>query len=80
MRLSDRVLCPPPVRGTLQMKGGPMDDKTLNALPTTLALFQIRRNALMLLVDRHVSAGAVRDDHEAGRWGKGMGSAGSGFV
>lgn len=29
-----------------------MDDKTLNALSTTLALFQIQFNAFMLLVDR----------------------------
>lgn len=33
-----------------------MDNKTLNALSTTLALFQIQLNALMLLVDRHVAA------------------------
>jgi hypothetical protein len=41
-----------------------MDDKTLNALSTTLALFQIQLNALMLLVDRHVAAGTVRDDFQ----------------
>ena len=29
-----------------------MDDKTLTALSTTLALFQIQLNALMLQVDR----------------------------
>jgi hypothetical protein len=39
-----------------------MDDKTLTALSTTLALFQIQLNALMLLVDRHVAAGTVRED------------------
>lgn len=38
-----------------------MDDKTLNALSTTLSLFQIQLNALMLLVDRLVTAGTVRD-------------------
>jgi len=36
-----------------------MDDKTLTALSTTLALFQIQLNALMLLVDRYVQAGTV---------------------
>jgi hypothetical protein len=41
-----------------------MDDKTLNALSTTLALFQIQLNALMLLVDRHVTAGTVREDFQ----------------
>jgi hypothetical protein len=41
-----------------------MDDKTLNALSTTLALFQIQVNALMLLVDRHVTAGTVREDFQ----------------
>lgn len=38
-----------------------MDDKTLNPLSTTLSLFQIQLNALMLLVDRLVTAGTVRD-------------------
>ena len=32
-----------------------MDDKTLTALSTTLALFQIQLNALMLLVDQHIA-------------------------
>ena len=41
-----------------------MDDKTLTALSTTLALFQIQLNALMLLVDRHVAAGTVRQDFQ----------------
>ena len=41
-----------------------MDDKTLTALSTTLALFQIQLNALMLLVDRHVAAGTVREDFQ----------------
>jgi hypothetical protein len=41
-----------------------MDDKTLTALSTTLALFQIQLNALMLLVDRHVAAGTVRGDFQ----------------
>jgi hypothetical protein len=41
-----------------------MDDKTLNALSTTLALFPIQLNALMLLVDRHVTAGTVREDFQ----------------
>ena len=40
------------------------DDKTLTALSTTLALFQIQLNALMLLVDRHVAAGTVREDFQ----------------
>ena len=35
-----------------QKEAGAVDDKTLNALSTTLALFQIQLNALMLLVDR----------------------------
>lgn len=39
-----------------------MDDKT--PLSTTLALFQIQLNALMLIVDRHVAAGTVRDDFQ----------------
>ena len=38
-----------------------MDDKTLS---TTLALFPIQLNALMLLVDRHVAAGTVRADFQ----------------
>jgi hypothetical protein len=41
-----------------------MDDKTLTAHSTTLALFQIQLNALMLLVDRHVAAGTVRADFQ----------------
>lgn len=41
-----------------------MDDKTLTALCTTLALFQIQLNALMLLIDRHVEAGTVREDFQ----------------
>jgi hypothetical protein len=41
-----------------------MDDKTLTALSTTLALFQIQLNALMLLVDRYVQAGTVREDFQ----------------
>jgi hypothetical protein len=41
-----------------------MDDKTLTALSTTLALFQIQLNALMLLVDRYAPAGTVRDDFQ----------------
>ena len=42
-------------------QGEPVDDKTLNALSTMRALFQIQLNALMLLVDLHVAAGTVRD-------------------
>ena len=41
-----------------------MDDKTLTALSTTLALFHIQLNALMLFVDRHLAAGTVRDDFQ----------------
>jgi hypothetical protein len=41
-----------------------MDDKNLTAVSTTLALFQIQLNALMLLVDRHVAAGTVREDFQ----------------
>ncbi|HET9845798.1 MAG TPA: hypothetical protein VFQ02_08585 [Nitrospira sp.] len=41
-----------------------MDDKTLTAFCTTLALFQIQLNALMLLIDRHVEAGTVREDFQ----------------
>ena len=41
-----------------------MDDKTLTALSTTLALFQIQLNALMLLIDRHVAPGTVRQDFQ----------------
>ena len=41
-----------------------MDDKTLTALCTTLALFQIQLNALMLLMDRDDKAGKVREDFQ----------------
>jgi len=41
-----------------------MDDKTLTALSTTLALFQIQLNALMLLVERYVQTGTVREDFQ----------------
>jgi len=41
-----------------------MDDKTLTALSTTLTLFQIQLNALMLLVERYVEAGTVREDFQ----------------
>lgn len=41
-----------------------IDDKTLTALSTTLALFHMQLNALMLLVDRHVAAGTVREDFQ----------------
>jgi hypothetical protein len=32
-----------------------MDDKTLTAVATSLALMQIRANALMLFLERHTS-------------------------
>ena len=41
-----------------------MDDKTLTGLSTTLALFQVQLNALMLLVDRYGPAGRVREDFQ----------------
>jgi hypothetical protein len=41
-----------------------MDDKTLTAVSTTLALFQIQLNALLLLLDRHVPTGSVREDFQ----------------
>ena len=41
-----------------------MDDKTLTAVSTTLALSQIQLNALMLLVDRHVAAGTVHQNFQ----------------
>ena len=51
-----------------------MDDKTLIALSTTLAFFQIQLNAPMLLADRHVAARTVREDFQ--RWSKGVSSVG----
>ena len=48
----------------LHPNGGPTNDKTLTARSTTLALFQIQLNALMLLVDRYVQAGTVREDFQ----------------
>ena len=51
-----------------------MDDKTLIALSTTLAFFQIQLNAPMLLANRHVAARTVREDFQ--RWSKGVSSVG----
>ena len=51
-----------------------MDDKTLIALSTTLAFFQIQLNAPMLLADHHVAARTVREDFQ--RWSKGVSSVG----
>jgi hypothetical protein len=48
----------------LHRNGGPIDDKTPTALSTTLTLFQIQLNPLMLLVDRHVTSGTVREDFQ----------------
>ena len=51
-----------------------MDDKMVIALSTTLALFQIQLNAPMLLADRHVAAGTVREDFQ--RLSEGVSSVG----
>src|SRR5690349_8204772 len=51
-------------RTTYSTQGGPLDDKTLTALSTMLALFQVQLNALMLLVDRYV-VGLPRSDQDA---------------
>lgn len=40
-----------------------MDEKTLNAVSTSLALFQIQLNALLLLVERQTGSN-IRQDFE----------------
>ena len=41
-----------------------MDDKTLTAVSTTLALFQIQLNALLLLLERQGSTAPIREDFQ----------------
>ena len=41
-----------------------MDEKTLTAVSTSLALFQIQINALLLLVDRQTANGTIREDFQ----------------
>ena len=39
-----------------------MDDKTLTAVSTSLALMQIEVNALLLLLERHTPITAIKED------------------
>jgi hypothetical protein len=41
-----------------------MDEKTLTAVATSLALFQIQINALLLLLDRQTQSGTIREDFQ----------------
>ena len=41
-----------------------MDEKTLTAVSTSLALFQIQLNALLLLVERQTGDTSLRQDFE----------------
>ena len=41
-----------------------MDEKTLTAVSTSLVLFQIQINALLLLVDRQTGNGTIREDFQ----------------
>ncbi|SLM46813.1 protein of unknown function [Nitrospira japonica] len=41
-----------------------MDEKTLTAVSTTLALFQIQLNAILLLLERHVPDGQIREEFQ----------------
>ena len=41
-----------------------MDEKTLTAVSTTLALFQIQLNAVLLLLERHVATTPIREDFQ----------------
>ena len=41
-----------------------MDEKTLTAVSTTLALFQMQLNALLLLLERQAPAAQIREDFQ----------------
>ena len=41
-----------------------MDDKTLTAVSTSLALMQIQVNALLLLLERHTPDAAIKEDFQ----------------
>ena len=41
-----------------------MDDKTLTAVATTLALMQIQVNALMLLLERHTPGIPIKEEFQ----------------
>src|SRR5688572_3456679 len=41
-----------------------MDDKTLTAISTSLALMQIQVNALLLLLERHTPDAPIKDDSQ----------------
>ena len=41
-----------------------MDDKTLTAVATSLALMQIQVNALMLLLERHTPGAPIKEEFQ----------------
>jgi hypothetical protein len=41
-----------------------MDDKTLTAVSTSLALMQIQVNALMLLLERHIPGAPIKEEFQ----------------
>jgi hypothetical protein len=55
--------------------GGSMDDKTMTAVSTSLALMQIQLNALLLLLDQQHPTAGVRD-HFQGLVSEGVATVG----
>jgi hypothetical protein len=44
--------------------GGPMDEKTITAVSTSLALMQIQVNALLLLLERHTPGVPIKEEFQ----------------
>ena len=45
-----------------------MDDKTLTAVSTSLALMQIQVNALLILRERHTPDAPIKEDFQRFNW------------
>ena len=53
-----------------------MDDKTLTAVSTSLALMQIQVNALLLLLERHTPDAPIKEDNFQRLIGEGVATVG----